>query len=94
MVIPDVDILWHGGQTPNWMNFRYSFIFSFVLIVSAYRGFASIRQINIKCLTVIGGVLMVCAVLISWLDYGERYGYVQTFDWDYKNYLGRLICLL
>ena len=43
MVIPEVDILWHGGQTPNWMNFRYSFLFSFVLIVSAYRGFASIR---------------------------------------------------
>ncbi|MBR5313281.1 MAG: YfhO family protein [Clostridia bacterium] len=87
MVIPEVDILWHGGQTPNWMNFRYSFLFSFVLIVSAYRGFASIRQINIRYLPVIGGVLMVCSVFISCLDYSKRYAYVQTFDWDYNRFI-------
>ena len=87
MVIPEVDILWHGGQTPNWMNFRYSFLFSFVLIVSAYRGFASIRQINIRYLPVIGGVLMVCSVFISWLDYSKRYAYVQTFHLNYKKLL-------
>lgn len=87
MVIPEVDILWHGGQTPNWMNFRYSFLFSFVLIVSAYRGFASIRQINIRYLPVIGGVLMVCSVFISWLDYSKRYAYVQTFHLNYNKLL-------
>jgi len=87
MVIPELDILWHGGQTPNWMNFRYSFIFSFVLIVLAYRGFASIRQINLKCLSVISGILIACAVFISWLDYGERYGYVQTFNLEYNRFI-------
>ena len=27
-----VDMLWHGGQMPNWLPFRYSFIFSFILL--------------------------------------------------------------
>lgn len=87
MVIPEVDILWHGGQNPNWMNFRYSFLFSFVLIVSAYRGFTSIGQINIRFLPVIGGVMMVCAAFISWLDYSKRYAYVQTFHLNYNKLL-------
>lgn len=87
MVIPEIDILWHGGQTPNWMNFRYSFIFSFVLIVSAYRGFSSIKQINFVFVPIIGGILTVCTVFISWLDYGERYSYVGTFDWNYNRFI-------
>lgn len=56
MSIPVIDILWHGGQSPNWMNFRYSFIFSFILIVFAYRGFSFINQINFKILLAIGGI--------------------------------------
>ncbi len=27
-----IDMLWHGGQMPNWLPFRYSFTFSFVLL--------------------------------------------------------------
>lgn len=87
MVIPEIDILWHGGQTPNWMNFRYSFIFCLVLIVSAYRGFSSIEQINFIFMPIIGGILIFCTVFISWLDYGERYSYVKTFDWNYNRFI-------
>lgn len=32
MLIRPVDMLWHGGQMPNWLPFRYSFIFSFVML--------------------------------------------------------------
>ena len=84
MVIPEVDVLWHGGQAPNWMNFRYSFIFSFLLIVLAYRGLACIDEINRKILPLVSGVLIICAGIISWLDYGERYDYVETFHWNYN----------
>lgn len=87
MVIPEVDILWHGGQAPNWMNFRYSFIFSFLLIVLAYRGFNCIDEINKKILPVVSGVLVICAGIISWLDYGERYDYVETFQWNYNRFV-------
>ena len=87
MVIPQVDMLWHGGQAPNWMNFRYSFIFSFMLILFAYRGFALINQIPMKLLVGIGGILMFCSGIISLLNYGERYDYVQTFRWDYNRFV-------
>ena len=35
MMIRPIDMLWHGGQMPNWLPFRYSFIFSFLLLSMA-----------------------------------------------------------
>ncbi|MCQ2417095.1 MAG: YfhO family protein [Oscillospiraceae bacterium] len=32
MMIRPIDMLWHGGQMPNWLPFRYSFIFSFIIL--------------------------------------------------------------
>ncbi|MBO4983041.1 MAG: YfhO family protein [Clostridia bacterium] len=37
--INTLDLVWHGFQTPVWFNYRYSFMFSFVMLVMAYRGF-------------------------------------------------------
>lgn len=84
MSIPALDILWHGGQSPNWMNFRYSFIFSFLLIVFAYRGFAYIRHISFKFLLMVGGVLGALLILIHFQNYGERHDYVWNFNFDYN----------
>ena len=35
MMIRPVDMLWHGGQMPNWLPFRYSFMFSFIMLSMA-----------------------------------------------------------
>lgn len=35
MLARPIDMLWHGGQMPNWLPFRYSFVFSFVLLSMA-----------------------------------------------------------
>ena len=35
MYIKPVDMWWHGGQTPNWLPYRYSFIISFILLTTA-----------------------------------------------------------
>lgn len=32
MLIRPIDMLWHGGQMPNWLPFRYSFVFSFIML--------------------------------------------------------------
>ncbi len=32
MYIKPVDMMWHGGQVPNWLPYRYSFIMSFVIL--------------------------------------------------------------
>ena len=35
MYIRPIDMLWHGGQMPNWLPFRYSFTFSFIILSMA-----------------------------------------------------------
>lgn len=41
------DLVWHGFQAPNWLNYRYSFMLVFVMIVFAYRAISEIRSLII-----------------------------------------------
>ena len=43
-----VDLVWHGFQEPNWLNYRYSFMLSFLLLVMAYKGFCDMDNISSK----------------------------------------------
>lgn len=46
MYISNIDIAWHGFQNPNWLPYRYSFTFSFVLLVAAAESFQKIEGIT------------------------------------------------
>lgn len=32
MYVKPIDMMWHGGQVPNWLPYRYSFIMSWVIL--------------------------------------------------------------
>lgn len=84
MVIPSIDILWHGGQTPNWMNARYSFLFSFVLIVLAYRGFGEAKGVKNSCYIITGVTLLLLLTLMWFQRYGDRYEYISRKGYNYN----------
>lgn len=48
MYIKQVDMIWHGGQLPNWLPYRYSFMLSFMLVVFAAQAFDNMREISKK----------------------------------------------
>ncbi len=58
-----IDLIWHGFQKPNWLNYRYSFMLSFFLIVLAYRAFEHIgttsRKSMLGVVTAIGMFVLV-----------------------------------
>ncbi len=56
MYIRPVDMLWHGGQMPNWLPYRYSFILSFLMTVCAASAFDRLREISTKCIGVTAAV--------------------------------------
>ena len=41
-----LDYIWHGFHFPNMLVFRFSFLFSFVLIAAAYRSFCCLDSIK------------------------------------------------
>lgn len=43
-----LNFLWHGFQYPNWFPFRYSFVFSFLLIFLAFRAVTAIPFSELK----------------------------------------------
>jgi len=58
-----VDIFWHGMQKPNWLNYRYSFILCFILILMAYKAYERLAEIGyrkvIASSAIIAGILLV-----------------------------------
>ena len=48
MYIRPVDMLWHGGQMPNWLPYRYSFIISFLMAVCAAHAFDRLTEASAK----------------------------------------------
>ena len=56
------DLVWHGFQAPNWLNYRYSFMLIFFFLVLAYRAFSELRELEIRWLV---PVLLAIAVLIT-----------------------------
>ena len=57
-VISPVDIVWHGLQKPNWLNYRYSFMLCFFLLVLAYRALEQIEDTEPKTLTFTSAILL------------------------------------
>ncbi len=65
MYIAPVDIALHGFQVPNWLPYRYSFVFSFFMLVIAYRAYENLDGITTKEL---GSVFFGLCALLIYLD--------------------------
>ena len=46
--VNNADLLWHGMHSPNDLPYRYSFLFSFVLVMLAYEALVHIKDISPK----------------------------------------------
>ena len=81
MYIKPVDIVWHGFQVPNWLPYRYSFAFSFLLVVMAFEAFENLSGITAK---EIGGVFFGLFVFLIWCEREnyEHFEIFRTVTWD------------
>ncbi len=64
-----VDLVWHGFSTPNWLNYRYSFIFSFVLVVLACDAIRGLKKIPYSWIASVGTVIMLLVLIVQKLGY-------------------------
>lgn len=69
-----VDLVWHGFQKPNWLNYRYSFMLCFFLLVLACRAFSEIKSVSSKT------VFAVCAALAGLVIFVQTLGYEYVDD--------------
>lgn len=57
-----LDIVWHGMQEPNWLNARFAYMFSALMLLMAVDVFANIKNIGYKAFTC--SAVAWCAMLI------------------------------
>ncbi len=61
-----LDLIWHGFQKPNWLNYRQSFLLCFFLLVLAYKGIGNMRRVGERFL------LGICAFLILFVTVCDK----------------------
>ena len=60
-----LDLVWHGFQMPVWLNYRYSFMLCFVLLVMAYRGYESLAETESKFHFQVGAFLIFALMVME-----------------------------
>ncbi|MBQ0124963.1 MAG: YfhO family protein [Clostridiales bacterium] len=73
-VLNPVDLAWHGFSAPNWLNYRYSFLFSFVVIVMACDALKSFESVKFGHFAASGVALIVIICIIQKFNYSFTQG--------------------
>lgn len=69
MYLSTADLAWHGFQVPNWLPYRYSFTFSFILLIMAALTFERLEGITLKEIGVTGVALIIYAFYVGRQDF-------------------------
>ena len=64
MNINVLDLVWHGFQRPNWLNYRYSFMLIFFMVVYAARVFENIKEFKFSHIAT-SGISFALIILIA-----------------------------
>jgi len=88
MYVKPVNMMWHGGQDPNWLPYRYSFLLSFVLVSMAAEVFSNLDGYKLSALqtgisaAVIGGLTAIFCGMMKSFNYNEsKYKYVAILPY-------------
>ncbi len=72
--INTIDMIWHGFQKPNWLNYRYSFMLSFIMVQTGFRGFSEIKKVSGKT------VAIMSACYIFFISIAQKFNFESYVD--------------
>ncbi len=75
-IIRQLDFIWHGFHFPNMLPHRFSFLFSFVLIVMAYRAYQNIEHTKLYHVIIATGLMIAVIAIAS--QYQEKKAIIAT----------------
>ncbi len=71
--ISTLELFWHGLSKPIWLSFRYSFIFSFVMLLMAYRAYEEIFKFKFKYFIITSGVIASLLIALIFTVHPTQY---------------------
>ena len=69
MVINPFDLVMHGFQMPNCLNYRYSFILVFLMLIMSYKGFCELREHSAQKIFAIGAAILGLLVIAQKMEF-------------------------
>lgn len=64
-----VDLVWHGMQVPNWLNYRYAFMLCFFLVWLAFRGLEELETADFRTVILSAAFFGTLLIILQKLDY-------------------------
>lgn len=71
MFVKPVDMMWHGGQVPVWMPFRYSFCIIFLLVILSAESFERRNDLKTRSLGAVFAALLGVLVFVDYSGDGD-----------------------
>ena len=93
-MINPADLVWHGLSLPNWINYRYSFVFSFFVIVMTAEALCDAEKIRAGRVAAAGGVLIGFIAVVQTLKYHINPDQGQYFNASTKNLTSILLAIV
>ena len=60
-----LNYVWHGMHFPNDLPYRFSFIYSFILLVMAYKTFLRLKEISSRQIGLVGALLVFFVAIVE-----------------------------
>ena len=64
-----LDLIWHGFQRPNWLNYRQSFLLCFLFLVMAYKAYEGLKQIGYRYAILSAGAIAAILIVMQKIGY-------------------------
>ncbi len=68
-MINPADLVWHGFNLPNWLNYRYSFVFSFFVITMVADALCDVKKIKPGNVAAVGGIIIALVAVLQNIKY-------------------------
>ncbi|GHP12891.1 membrane protein [Lentilactobacillus fungorum] len=83
MVFQPLDLLWHGWQLPVWYTFRFSYLFSFLMIITAFSAFLHILSegLDYKRFLITLGLIILGVAYVGLFKKHFEYLKADNFIW-------------
>ena len=75
-----IDLVWHGFNAPNWLNYRYSYVFSFFVLTLACDAMKGISKIKLPYVIGSGVAVAVLIIITQKLDITFKQGDSKTIS--------------
>lgn len=79
LTITTLNLVWHGFKEPVWLSYRFSFIFTFVMLIMAYKAYEVISEAKFKFFAITSGAIVpLLFVIQETVEYKRKE--TETFD--------------